>query len=117
MDNLNYVAMADPYLKRLLWFLLVGTRGGENRSRVLNLLKSGPFNANQIAETLRLDYKTVQHHLKVLRQHNLISSTENGYGSTFSLSPFLTSQIEIFDEIWGKLERGERIERPRRLHI
>lgn len=109
--------MADPYLKRLLWFLLVGTRGGENRSRILNLLRNSSFNANQISETLRLDYKTVQHHLKVLKQHNLTISSENGYGSTFSLSPFLMSQVEIFDEIWGKLERGEQIDRPRRLHI
>src|SRR5215470_13456276 len=56
----------EKYLKRLLWYLLGGTRGGPTRAEVLRILRERPLNANQLAETMRVDYKTIQHHLGVL---------------------------------------------------
>ncbi len=53
-------------MEAALWYVLSGTRGGANRARILRALDERPRNANQLAEDLDLDYKTVRHHLEVL---------------------------------------------------
>ncbi len=45
----------EKYLKRLLWYLLGGTRGGPTRAEILKTLRDRPLNANQLAEALRVD--------------------------------------------------------------
>ena len=37
-------------MKRLLWYLIAGTKGGVNRARIIKCLQERPYNANQIAE-------------------------------------------------------------------
>ena len=53
----------DPRFKRILWYLIASSRGGVNRATIIDLVNSRPANANQIASELKLDYKTVLHHL------------------------------------------------------
>ena len=55
--------MTDPNAKRLLWFLFAGSRGGDNRMKIIDLLKERPYNINQLSESLGLDYKAIQHHI------------------------------------------------------
>ena len=43
--------MPDPSVKRLLWFLFAGSRGGDNRIRIIDLLKEHPYNINQLARS------------------------------------------------------------------
>jgi len=71
--------MPDPSVKRLLWFLFAGSRGGDNRIRIIDLLKEHPYNINQLAEALRLDYKAVQHHITVLEKNNIINKMGEKY--------------------------------------
>ncbi|MGI0039807.1 MAG: winged helix-turn-helix domain-containing protein, partial [Nitrososphaera sp.] len=59
----------DPRFKRILWYLIASSRGGINRAKIIDLVNSRPANANQIASELKLDYKTVLHHLKVLSEN------------------------------------------------
>ena len=54
-------------MEKALWYLLVGTRGGENRARIIGALDERPRNANQLAECLDLDYSTIRHHLDMVR--------------------------------------------------
>ena len=56
----------DPRFRRLLWYLIGSTKGGYNRARILEFIKLQPANANQIASELKLDYKTITHHITVL---------------------------------------------------
>ena len=58
-------------MKKILWWLIAGTKGGINRARILSLLNERPYNAHQLAEKLDLDYKTVRHHIKVLEDNNI----------------------------------------------
>ena len=58
--------MSDQDIIRLLWFLFAGTRGGDNRIKILDLLIKNPLNINKISEELQLDYKTIQHHMRIL---------------------------------------------------
>ena len=90
-------------MKNLLWYLIAGTKGGETRGRIVNLLVKKPSNANKIAEMLNLDYKTVRHHLYVLEKNNIITPINKGkYGAVYFLSELMESSIKIFDEIWAQ---------------
>ena len=64
----------------VLWQTLAGTRGGPNRARVLRALDEQPRNANQLAEDLDLAYNTVRHHLEVLEDNGVITSSDADYG-------------------------------------
>ncbi len=97
----------DPSSKRLLWFLFAGSRGGLNRLRIVNVLKETPLNANQLAKELGLDYKAIQHHIRVLEKNNIITRAGEKYGVTYFISTFLEVNMESFDEIVQKLEKSK----------
>ena len=93
----------DPELRRLLWYLLGGTRGGENRARIIYELKNRPSNLNQLSKKLELEYRSIQHHIEVLRKNTLVTSQGERYGLTYFLSPWLEAHYNIFEEIVKKL--------------
>ena len=73
----------DPLFKRVLWYLIGSTKGGVNRAKIFEFINSRPANANRIATELKLDYKTVLHHLKVLSENGLIiTDNKDSYGAT-----------------------------------
>ena len=89
--------------KRLLWWLLAGTRGGVNRARIILALHEFPSNANQLAERLSLDYKTVRHHLDVLVEHQILIPQGEGYGTVYFVSDDLESSFDDFEQIWARI--------------
>ncbi len=91
--------MPDPNAMRLLWFLFAGSKGGTNRIRIIDLLKEQPHNTNQIAESINIDYKAVQHHLAVLEKNNLVTKIGEKYGILYFISNYLESNIETYDEV------------------
>jgi len=97
----------DPDAKRLLWFVFAGSRGGLNRLRIISSLKEKPLNTNQLAKELELDYKAIQHHIKVLEKNNLITKIGEKYGVTFFISTFLEVNMETFEEIATKLDKSK----------
>ena len=90
-------------MKRLLWWLIAGTKGGINRARIINLLNDRPYNANQIAEELKLDYKTIRHHIEVLEKNNIIEPKGKGYGNMYFLTTIMEENYDIFNEIWERI--------------
>jgi DNA-binding transcriptional ArsR family regulator len=96
-------------IKYLLWWLISGTKGGKTRGRLILALRQRPANANQVAEVMAVDYKTVRHHLKVLQRNGLVTYTGEGYGATYFLSPQLDENFAIFEEIWRQI--GEKQKR------
>ena len=98
---------SDPYAKRLLWFVFMGSKGGLNRMRLVSAIRQKPLNANQLAKELGLDYKAIQHHIGVLEKNNLITKVGDRYGATYFLSTFLEVNLEAFDEIALKLEKSK----------
>ena len=97
----------DPYAKRLLWFVFAGSRGGLNRLRLVLAIKEKPLNANQLAKELGLDYKAIQHHVRVLEKNNIITKVGEKYGVTYFISPFLEVNLETFEEIVSKLDKSK----------
>jgi DNA-binding transcriptional ArsR family regulator len=94
----------DPRFRRLLWYLTVGTKGGGNRVKIIDLIKSNPANANQIASELKLDYKTVIHHLRVLSNNGIVvTDNEQSYGALYFLTPLMEKNYESVKEILAKI--------------
>jgi DNA-binding transcriptional ArsR family regulator len=94
----------EKYLKRLLWYLFAGTRGGPSRAEIIKALQNRPCNANQLAQILHVDYKTIQHHVGVLEENGLIVPRDKGtYGAVLFLTPKMEEALPILDEIWSKI--------------
>lgn len=103
-DGTGSPVYIDPRFKRLLWYLIGSTKGGVNRAKILELINSRPANANQIAEELLLDYKTVVHHLRVLSENGLIiTDNKESYGATYFLTPLMEKNIPSFREILDRI--------------
>lgn len=97
--------MPDPDAKRLLWYLFAGSRGGENRIKIIDLLKLQPHNINQLAEALDIDYKAVQHHIGVLEKNNMVTRMGEKYGVLYFISNYLQVNIEAFNEVRVTIEK------------
>jgi len=96
----------EKYLKRLLWYLFAGTRGGPSRAEIIKAIQNRPSNANQLAQILRVDYKTIQHHVRVLEENGLIVPSDRGtYGAVLFLTPKMEEALPILDEIWSRIGR------------
>jgi len=95
----------DKQTRKLLLYLFTSTRGGFTRLRIIMHLLDQPFNTHQLAKVLDLDYKAVQHHMKVLEKNNMVSKIGEKYGAIFHLSNFLEINISALDEAIDKLER------------
>ena len=84
-------------MEQILFYLIAGTRGGETRARILRTIKKEPCNAHKLSERLKLDYKTIQHHLNLLEKHRLLTK-QGGYGAVYFLSEWLEKNWKIFKE-------------------
>jgi DNA-binding transcriptional ArsR family regulator len=103
--------MPDPEAKRLLWYLFAGSRGGENRIRIIDLIKEQPYNINQLAEVLGVDYKAVQHHIGVLEKNNLVTKVGQKYGVLYFISNYLEANIEAFNEVMAAIDKKGNMNR------
>lgn len=77
--------------QKLLCYLIQGTRGGKTRALILKHLAEGSFNANQLATALKMDYKTIRHHLNVLIKNGIIGKGNNGRSDLY----FISNNIEM----------------------
>lgn len=69
------------------------------------MLLETPMNTHRLAQELVLDYKAVQHHMKVLEKNNIVSKIGEKYGTIYHLSNFLEVNIRSLDDAISKLER------------
>jgi DNA-binding transcriptional ArsR family regulator len=100
--------MLDPDARRLLWFLFAGSRGGENRIKIIDFLKKRPYNINQLADALGVDYKLVQHHIGVLERNNMVTKAGEKYAVLYFISNYLDANIEAFNEIQAAIEKQNK---------
>ena len=95
----------DKQTSKLLFYLFTSTRGGFTRLRIIMLLLEQSYNTHQLALELQLDYKAVQHHMKVLEKNNMILKIGEKYGAIFRLSTFLEVNIGALDMAIDKLDQ------------
>jgi DNA-binding transcriptional ArsR family regulator len=88
-------------MKRILWWLIAGTKGGKTRARIIAELSKSPANANQLTEKLGYDYKTIRHHLDVLQDNKIITQEGDRYGAVYFLTDEMEKNLDLFTEIWN----------------
>jgi len=93
-------------IKIVFWLIFVGSRGGTNRIRIMSALRKRPRNRNQLATELGIDYKNIQHHIKILEENNLVQKIGNPYGVTYCVSALFENNEIVFDEIVARLKNG-----------
>lgn len=87
-------------VKLIAKWLLEGSRGGSLRAKILLLLKDKPMNPNQMARELKVNYRSITHHLKVLQDHGLVEKLGRGYGSPYTLTMLAEENWEsILDSV------------------
>ncbi len=89
--------------KMILWSIVAGTRGGPNRAKILNLIKETPLNANKIATILKLDHKTVIHHVVILAKNELIIREDKEYSANYKLTSIMENNQNVLAEIMEKI--------------
>lgn len=94
--------------KVFLWWLIAGSKGGENRARIIIELKTRPYNANKLAEKLSLDYKTIRHHMDVLDENGIVESTGEKYGALYFLSDEMEKNYGTFEDIWEEFKENDK---------
>ncbi len=92
----------------VFWGLFVGSRGATNRIKIMSTLRKRPSNRNLLSIELDLDYKNVQHHLKVLEKNNLVRKFGNHYGVVYCVSTLFENSEFVFDEIVDRLKNSNR---------
>ena len=95
----------DRSTRKLLLYLFTGTKGGYSRLKIIMYLEARPFNTNQLAQELKMDYKAVQHHMRVLEKNNLVTRVGEKYGAIYHLSNFLEVNISSLGEVIERLEQ------------
>ena len=91
-------------MEKALWYLLAGTRGGENRARLVRAIDDRPQNANQLSEALDLGYNTIKYHLEKLRDHDIVETGGDDYGEMYFLTDRFERHREEFERITDRME-------------
>ena len=108
LELASVLSPSETSWRRLLFYVLAGSRGGPNRGRIVNLLREGPKNVNQLADALDVHYRVAEHHIRALEKNHLVSPSGERYGRLYFLSQEMEAHLPIFDEIWVKIQTGAR---------
>ncbi|MBV0901228.1 winged helix-turn-helix domain-containing protein [Halomicroarcula salina] len=95
---------SEKAVRRVLWWLIGSSRGGENRLRIIHAIEDQPRNTNQLSEDLDLNYKTVEHHLERLVDHGVLLANGDEYGTMYFLSDRLEANLDVLDEVVAAAE-------------
>jgi two-component system cell cycle sensor histidine kinase/response regulator CckA len=84
--------------RKLLCYLIKGTRGGKTRAIILRHLIDRSYNAHQLAMALNMDYKTIRHHLRVLIDNGMITKRDDGNTAVYFLSEVMAGNLNTLDQ-------------------
>ncbi|MGP6220722.1 winged helix-turn-helix domain-containing protein [Caldiplasma sukawensis] len=72
------------------------------RLKIMKILMENPSNINRLSETLKVNYRTVEHHVKVLISNNLLDVEGDGYGKIYFPSSVFTRNLDTLKDILYK---------------
>ena len=100
----------DAYI-RAWWWVIIGSRGGTTRARIIRLLLDKPMNKHQIARALGLSYTTIEHHIRVLEEAELVEKvSDSRYGAPYYLTRPALDRLEALKRMVSEaLEEGEGV--------
>lgn len=92
-------------MRKILTWVILGTKGGYNRAKIIKELHNLPSNAHQLSKKLNLNYRTITHHLDVLEEMKVVEKSGKKYGQIYMLSDRMETQYNDFEEIWVQLKK------------
>jgi len=75
---------------------------------ILKNIIDRPYNANQLAESMNMDYKTIRHHLEVLVKNGVITMEGDKYGAMYFISKIMEANLDEFNQIWEKIDKENK---------
>jgi len=97
-----YMINNNQSVRQLIGWLIAGTKGGKTRAKIIKILKNSPQNSNQLATLLKVNYKTIRHHIAILEKNKLIISAGTHYSTAYFLSELMEENYPLFEEIASK---------------
>ncbi len=80
----------DSHANELFSSVFTGMSGRYTRMRIICAITEEPMNTLELSKKLEMDYKTIQHNIKVLESNSLIVREGEGYGDLFFPSDLIT---------------------------
>ena len=94
----------DSHANELFSSVFTGMSGRYTRMRIICAITEEPMNTLEISKKLEMDYKTIQHNIKVLESNNLIVREGEGYGDMFFPSDMISSHLPTLYSVIRKVE-------------
>lgn len=94
---------SHPETKMIFWYLFATTKGAKTRIKIMNLIRTRPYNAHRISQELAMDYKAIKHHLEILEKNNIVDRFSAQYGSTFYPSSIFEENQNLYDELVSRI--------------
>lgn len=85
--------------RSVLWYVFVGSRGGETRMCIVESLLAKPKNARQLSLDLGMDYSTIRHSLKVLEKNRVVFVKEDKYGAKYRITPEFKGMKDEYEKL------------------
>ena len=87
------IKMKKNELNRSIWEindkellnLIVGRDGGKTTIKIIDKILTKPYNKNQLAKALKVDYNTITHHINIMTNHEYILKLK--FENTFYYHP------------------------------
>jgi ArsR family transcriptional regulator, arsenate/arsenite/antimonite-responsive transcriptional repressor len=82
--------------------------GDVNRQHIISLLiEMTSLNVTQITERMEISRPAISHHLKILRQANLVDSVTKGKERFYCLSSKINDSLKILKDLIEAVERQQ----------
>lgn len=86
-------------IKKSLHQVFLKRKGCRTTAKILDLLIERPYNGNQIAKIIEMDYKTIYYHLDILCKNKLVMAESDSYGSLYYPTEILLNNHEEYEKI------------------
>ncbi len=102
----------DKHMSDLFSSVFTGMSGRYTRLRIICAITEDPMNTLDLSKKLTMDYKTIQHNIKVLEKNNLIDREGEGYGDLFFPSELISANLptlySVIRKVEAKLDKSEK---------
>lgn len=84
---------------QMFWWLIIGSKGGATRAKILQLICDRPMNAHQLSEAMDVNYRTATFHLDVMLKNGLVKAEGPKYGLVYFPSPVCRAHKDLLRKV------------------